>query len=227
MNSYDRTRERLEHYFDRTAARTWERLTSDAPVSGIRQTVREGRDKMRASMMARLPEDMTGLRVLDAGCGAGPMTQELAARGAEVVAIDISPQLLEVAKKRLSPEHAARVTFIAGDMLSPDLGDFDYIMSMDSLIHYTAPDIAAALVKLAARTRHAVIFTLAPKTPMLQVMHMVGKLFPRSDRSPEIIPHSRADILAALEAAGMTPTLTEVAEIRRGFYISLALELRP
>jgi magnesium-protoporphyrin O-methyltransferase len=28
-----RTRDRVETYFDRTATRTWERLTSDAPVS--------------------------------------------------------------------------------------------------------------------------------------------------------------------------------------------------
>jgi hypothetical protein len=38
----------------------WERLTSDAPVSRIRQTVREGRDRMRATMLARLPADLTG-----------------------------------------------------------------------------------------------------------------------------------------------------------------------
>ena len=68
---YGATRARVEDYFDRTATRTWERLTSDAPVSRIRQTVREGRDRMRAPMLSRLPADLTGARVLDAGCGAG------------------------------------------------------------------------------------------------------------------------------------------------------------
>ena len=81
-DTYLHTRDRLEEYFDRTAARTWERLTSDAPVSRIRQTVREGRDRMRALMLDRLPADLDGARVLDAGCGAGPMSIELAARGA-------------------------------------------------------------------------------------------------------------------------------------------------
>src|SRR6056297_1012997 len=115
--TYGATRDRVEDYFDRTATKTWERLTSDAPVSGIRQTVREGRDRMRAIMLSRLPEDLTGQRVLDAGCGAGQMTAELAARGADVVAIDISPSLVEIAEKRL-PEHLApRVTFTSGDML--------------------------------------------------------------------------------------------------------------
>ena len=99
-DTYLHTRDRLEEYFDRTAARTWERLTSDAPVSRIRQTVREGRDRMRALLLDRLPGDLHGARVLDAGCGAGPMSIELASRGARVIATDISPRLLDVARDR-------------------------------------------------------------------------------------------------------------------------------
>ncbi len=83
--SYERTLTRVETYFDKTATRTWERLTSDAPVSKIRETVRRGRDAMRAQMLSRLPDDLRGARVLDAGCGAGQMTTELAARGADVI----------------------------------------------------------------------------------------------------------------------------------------------
>ena len=49
-DTYSHTRHRLEEYFDRTASQTWERLTSDAPVSRIRQTVRAGRDRMRAAL---------------------------------------------------------------------------------------------------------------------------------------------------------------------------------
>jgi len=52
MADYAATRDRVEDYFDRTATKTWERLTSDAPVSGIRATVRAGRDRMRALMLA-------------------------------------------------------------------------------------------------------------------------------------------------------------------------------
>ena len=40
MLVYEQTRARIEDYFDRTATKTWERLTSDAPVSRIRETVR-------------------------------------------------------------------------------------------------------------------------------------------------------------------------------------------
>ena len=54
MQDYSATLSRVEDYFDRSATKVWERLTSDAPVSRIRQTVREGRDRMRAIMLSRL-----------------------------------------------------------------------------------------------------------------------------------------------------------------------------
>lgn len=226
-SSYVKTRERLEHYFDRTAAKTWERLTSDAPVSRIRQTVREGRDRMRAAMLARLPDDLTGKRVLDAGCGAGPMTLELVQKGADVVACDISQSLLDVAKQRIPAKYHRQITFVAGDMLSDRFGSFDYVMAMDSLIHYKAADIAAALGRLAPRTRGKIVFTIAPRTPLLSAMHVAGKLFPRSDRSPRIIPHSEARIAAALRKAGVKGHLRPVHRVVKGFYISQAMELEP
>ena len=89
--SYLQRREQIEHYFDRTAAKAWEVLTSNAPVGRIRRTVREGRDQMRANLMSWLPQDMRGMRLLDAGCGTGALAMEAMQRGAEVVAIDLSP----------------------------------------------------------------------------------------------------------------------------------------
>lgn len=221
--SYHQTLERVETYFDQTATKTWERLTSDAPVSRIRETVRKGRDEMRARMLSRLPGDLKGVRVLDAGCGAGQMTAELALRGANVVAIDISPSLVEIAEKRL-PEHPGKVTFKSGDMLSDDLGRFDYVLAMDSLIYYDEPDLVDALAKLGRRTAEAVIFTVAPRTPLLMGMWYAGKAFPRADRSPVMMPHAPKRLAKAAAKAG---TLTSVGRTNSGFYISEALELRP
>ena len=225
--TYEATRDRLETYFDRTASKTWERLTSDAPVSKIRQTVREGRDAMRAAMLARFPVDLTGCRVLDAGCGAGPASVALAERGAQVVAVDISPSLLDVARRRTPPGLLDRIEFIAGDMLDARHGRFDFVMAMDSLIHYRAPDIAAALGHLAERTSGKIVFTVAPKTPLLSAMHVAGKLFPRSDRSPAIVPHTEARIAGALRDAGVNGRLRGVQRVTSGFYISEAMEFRP
>lgn len=219
--SYSATRDRVETYFDRSATQVWERLTSDAPVSRIRQTVREGRDKMRALMLGRLPTDLRGARVLDAGCGAGQMTAELAARGADVMAVDISPELVKIAQNRLPAEHATRVTFAAGDMTA-DYGDFDYVLAMDSLIYYDTADITASLARLSARTRQTVVFTVAPRTPFLMTFWTLGKAFPRADRSPVMIPHAHATL--AKVTGGK---VTKIDRISRGFYISECLEYRP
>ena len=225
MGAYDRTLSRVETYFDQTATETWERLTSDAPVSRIRQTVREGRDQMRALLLSRLPDDLRGARVLDAGCGAGQMTVELARRGADVFAIDISPSLVEIAAKRLPEGLRDHVTFAHGDMLSPELGPFDHVVAMDSLIYYTAPDIGAALAKLMPRVSGKAVFTVAPRTPALMTMWYAGKLFPRSDRSPVMIPHAVARLSDAARAAGVTAPLASVGRVSSGFYISEAMEI--
>ena len=41
---------------------------------------------------------------------------------------------------------------------------------------------------LAERTRGSLLFTFAPSTRPLVVMHAIGKLFPRADRAPAIEP---------------------------------------
>lgn len=224
--TYARTLARVETYFDQTAARTWERLTSDAPVSRIRETVRRGRDEMRAQLLSRLPDDLHGVRVLDAGCGTGQLCCDLAERGAEVVGIDISPQLIAIAEARLPAHLAPRVRLQSGDMLATRLGRFDFTIAMDSLIYYTRSDLAAALHALQDRTENATVFTVAPRTPLLMVMWRAGKLFPRSDRSPVMVPHAPAPLARALTQRGMPGTLSPLKRVTSGFYISQALELR-
>ncbi|NBS98780.1 MAG: magnesium protoporphyrin IX methyltransferase, partial [Betaproteobacteria bacterium] len=49
--AYEQRRGEIETYFDRTAADAWARLTSSAPVSGIRATVRAGRDLTRSTLL--------------------------------------------------------------------------------------------------------------------------------------------------------------------------------
>ena len=222
MADYTATRARVEEYFDRSATKVWERLTSDAPVSRIRQTVREGRDTMRATMLARLPTDLRGARVLDAGCGTGLMTAELAARGAEVDAVDISPQLIAIAESRMEAHLRPLVHFHAGDMTDASLGQFDFVMAMDSLIYYRAEDIGRILTRLAERTDRAIVFTVAPRTPFLMTFFTLGKLFPRADRSPTMIPHAFGRL-----AQITGPGLGRVGRVSRGFYISDCLEYRP
>ena len=87
-------------------------------------------------------------------------------------------------------------------------------------------DVARATAILARKSREALVFTLAPKTPLLTAMWWAGKAFPRADRSPAIVPHRRATVARALAAQGAGVTLSPVGRVARGFYISEATEAR-
>jgi magnesium-protoporphyrin O-methyltransferase len=235
--SYLERRGQIETYFDRTAADAWARLTSTAPVGRIRATVRAGRDAMRNTLLEWLPADLRGLRVLDAGCGTGALAVEAARRGASVVAVDLSPTLVELARQRLPADLGAGrvdgrvdgcIEFRSGDMLDASLGRFDYTVGMDSLIHYRAADVIGVLAGLTARTDRALLFTFAPKTPALAAMHAVGRLFPRGDRAPAIEPIAERRLHRLIEE-GIGPQGWRAGRSRRiasGFYTSQALELQ-
>lgn len=222
MTDYAATRDRVEDYFDRSATKVWERLTSDAPVSGIRATVRAGRDRMRDLMLQQLPDDLRGARVLDAGCGTGAMAVELARRGADVVAADISPSLIRIAAERAPTDLPGRIDWVAGDMLDATRGCFDHAVAMDSMIYYSAPDIAGLLGRAMARVAGKFVFTLPPRTPALMAMWRLGKLFPRADRSPTMVPQTTAGVAKALRAARVDGHLQEITRVKSGFYISTA-----
>lgn len=226
--TYANRRGELETYFDRTAMEAWKRLTSDAPVGRIRATVRAGRERMRGQLMAWLPADLTGLRLLDAGCGTGTLAMEAAMRGACVTAIDLSENLVGIAREQAKlKELRGHIDFRVGDMLDPALGEFDHIACMDSLIHYECNDIVNALSQLTARCSTSVVFTFAPHTRALAVMHKIGKLFPRSDRAPAIEPVREKQLHDKIRAE------TSLADwqtwrsnrISSGFYKSHAQEL--
>jgi magnesium-protoporphyrin O-methyltransferase len=215
-------RDALETYFDRTARDAWEALTSDAPVSGVRATVRAGRDRMRAMLLSWLPADLTGQRLLDAGCGTGALAVEAARRGADVVAIDVAGGLVDIARKR-SPT-GLTIDWRSGDMLSANLGRFDHIVSMDSLIHYAPFDMVAAIARLAERSDH-IIVTFVPQTPALAAFRALGRWFPRGDRAPVIEPVAEKLLRELLAQALPAHRAGRDARISSGFYTSHALEL--
>ena len=125
---------------------------------------------MRIKLISQLPKNLSGARVLDAGCGTGQLSEELALRGCQVVAADISPSLIQVARSRIPTHLQKNIDFVAGDMVSPELGNFDYVIAMDSLIYYNRTDLGSLLSELSSRTSQSIYFTIAPKTMLLMLM---------------------------------------------------------
>jgi magnesium-protoporphyrin O-methyltransferase len=104
-------------------------------------------------------------------------------------------------------------------MLAPR-GRFDAVLAMDSLIYYAEADLLAALDRLAAAAPR-VVFTVAPRTPLLTAMWWAGRAFPRADRSPVMVPQAPARLARA------RPGLRSAGRVARGFYISECMEVAP
>jgi magnesium-protoporphyrin O-methyltransferase len=142
--------------------------------------------------------------------------------------VDIAGNLVGVAGERAPPDLApGAIDFRVGDMRDAELGRFDHVVAMDSLIHYPTPEIVGVLAALAPRTARSIVFTFAPRTPALSVMWGMGLLFPRADRAPALEPVTEAKLRRAIAAdpalAGWSVGRTE--RVSSGFYKSQAMEL--
>jgi SAM-dependent methyltransferase/uncharacterized protein YbaR (Trm112 family) len=96
------------------------------------------------------------LTALDAGCGAGRWSVEVAARGPRVVAVDLGLSI-DVARSNCDPD---RIACVQADLLDTTFASdsFDWGYSL-GVLHHTA-DPAAALVRLRAALRPGAPFLL-------------------------------------------------------------------
>ncbi len=93
-----------------------------------------------------------GKKVLDFGCGEGTVTVHVANFGGQVTAMDLSPELIEVAERRAQLDGMAqRIQFKVGDILElpPPKNTFDYVLCSAVLHHVdlyrVVPVLLAAL----------------------------------------------------------------------------------
>ena len=141
-----------------------------------------------------------------------------------MVGVDISEGLIEIAKSR-SAENK-NLKFFAGDMNEPSFGHFDYIVAMDSLIHYDPEDIERSLTQFSSRVNFSIIFTVVPKTPLLSLKLELGRLFPKSDRSPIVAPVTERNLVDLCSSVGRNK-VRKLCRVKSSFYISEAWELMP
>ncbi|MEE2037732.1 class I SAM-dependent methyltransferase [Nocardiopsis sp. CT-R113] len=84
--------------------------------------------------MVALAGDVTGRRILDAGCGAGPLSSALRDRGAVVTGIDASAEMLALAGRRLGDDADLRVADLSDPLPFAD-GAFDDVVA-SLVLHY-------------------------------------------------------------------------------------------
>ena len=82
----------------------------------------------RPATLSLLPE-VAGRRVLDAGCGPGVYSEWLTTHGAEVVAVDASPKMVELARRRLGAKADVRQADLSRPLTFLDGSSFDVVLS--------------------------------------------------------------------------------------------------
>jgi ubiquinone/menaquinone biosynthesis C-methylase UbiE len=178
-------------FWDRAAARYAARPISDEAAH---------REKLARARAHLAP----GMRVIDIGCGTGTAAIAQAPHVAHVRAIDISGEMIRIARERAAAAGVANVSFERGALeeIDPAEGPWDAAFALSFL--HLAPDRNAALARIAA--------LLAPRGVLvansfcLADMQLHLRLIVAGGRRLGLLPHvrafSRAGLRASLAGAG-------------------------
>jgi 2-polyprenyl-3-methyl-5-hydroxy-6-metoxy-1,4-benzoquinol methylase len=159
------------------------------------------RAERRAELIARGADLGPGKRALEIGCGTGLFTEKFARNGAQIVAVDISPELLEKARARGLP--ASQVRFLAMPFEQCDVeGPFDAVIG-SSVLHHL--DIKPALVRIFTLLKPGgILFFAEPNmlNPLIIVLKNVKWIKRRFGDSPNETAFFRWSFLRLLLETG-------------------------
>ncbi|MGQ0671131.1 MAG: class I SAM-dependent methyltransferase [Actinomycetota bacterium] len=125
--------DRIRDFWDRDSD-TYDRTASHAASDPVEAAA------WRAALSRHLPEP--GTSVLDVGAGTGAMSLLAAQLGYRVTALDLSPGMLEKARRKAEAQGLA-IEFVVGSSAEPPPGPFDAVMERH--VMWTTPDPVAAL----------------------------------------------------------------------------------
>lgn len=133
--------------------------------------------------------DVRGKTILEYGCGDGVNTVPLAKRGANVIALDLSPELIAVAKQRLLAHGITTgVDFVVGSAHNLPLheGSVDVVFGI-AILHHLDLTLASNEIWRVLKPNGAAIFQEPVRNS--PVMRFARKLIPY--RSPDVSPFER------------------------------------
>lgn len=155
--------DRPDHLPEHTAEnrRYWDEMADEWVEGGDLAWQQEpawGNWQLPEDEVGMLPDDMTGMRAIELGCGTGYVSAWMARRGATVVGIDNSPRQLETAR-RLADEHGIALDLRLGSAEEVDEPDaaFDFAISEYGAAIWCDPRVwipeAARLLRPGGRLR--------------------------------------------------------------------------
>jgi SAM-dependent methyltransferase len=146
--------------------------------------------------------DVVGKTVLDLGCGSGENLVPLAKRGARVVGIDISPDLIDLSRQRLV-SYGLEASLRVGSAYATGLaaGSVDVVFSMALLHHLDLPSARAEVDRI---LRPGGLFIIREPVRFSRTANLVRRLFPapKADISDYEHPMTRSEL--AIVTQGFT-----------------------
>jgi SAM-dependent methyltransferase len=133
--------------------------------------------------------DVTGKTVLDYGCGAGENSVLVASHGADVVGVDISPDLLEIAGMRMEEHNfPVKSEFQVGSAHDLPLADesVDVVFGM-AILHHLDLDLASKEVFRVLKKGGRAIFQEPVRNS--KVVGFIRNLIPYTQ--PDVSPYER------------------------------------
>lgn len=193
--------------FDALADRWWDPRGPMAPLHAMNPLRCGWVAERLARRLGRPGEDLSGLRVLDVGCGAGLASEALARRGAAVTGIDAAGAALEAARAHAALSgleidyRAARPEEVSGE--------WDAVVSLEVIEHVAPEERPAFLGALARLTRPggAVFLSTLNRTPRAFLMAKLGaeyvlRMLPRGTHDWKLFM-TPAELGAGLREAGL------------------------
>ena len=192
-------------------ARRWREI--DSALSGLAP-------KLHSAIIEAAPRHQ--LRALDIGCGAGATSEQLAENRADaaIVACDLSPSLVEVARARLSDMKSVRVLLGDATIVAAEEGPFDLFLSRHGVMFFGDPVGAFRAFRNATIPGAALVFSCfqpweANPWASELASAVAGRPLPPPGREPSGFAFADPDyVRGILESAGWTDAEPRPAPFR-------------
>lgn len=215
----------VRDYFNSTGFERWRRIYGEEDVNRVQLDIRKGHARSVETVLEWLG-DITDQTICDAGCGVGSLSLPLAQRQARVYASDISDQMVAEAKQRQQDLLGStdNPQFSVSDLESIT-DQYDIVICLDVMIHYPEDDALRMLSHLTELAKTRLIFSFAPKTPLLTVLKKIGEFFPGPSKTTRAYQHREKVLVDHLATLGWT--VKQRATIGSQFYYAWILDMQP
>ncbi|HEX9302550.1 MAG TPA: bifunctional 2-polyprenyl-6-hydroxyphenol methylase/3-demethylubiquinol 3-O-methyltransferase UbiG [Casimicrobiaceae bacterium] len=167
---------------------------------------------LRLDWIDRVVGGLDGKKVVDVGCGGGILSEAMAARGAQVLGIDLGDKALGVARlHKLESGASVDYRLVAAEALATEMpGAFDVVTCMELIEHVPDPAALVAACAALAKPDGVVAISTINRNPKAYALAILGAeyvlgLLPRGthDYAKFVTP---AELARFARSVGLTST---------------------